>query len=132
MNQHDMKCTGCGRSLQGLVPYATTDGYQCLSCQEGRAEEYEDATSGVPVDGISLVLGTVTRLPHACALDHPEIRFGGDDERCPVCRLRDEVETLKHEVNQIRRQQYLDLCERPDAAGNRAAGFEPPYPEAEP
>lgn len=33
-----------------------------------------------------------TRYPHQCRDDHEEIGWRGDDERCPVCRMRDALE----------------------------------------
>lgn len=34
----------------------------------------------------------VSNYPHMCRDDHDEIGYSGDSERCPVCRMRDELE----------------------------------------
>lgn len=39
--------------------------------------------------------------PHMCQDDHEPVGWSGDDERCPVCRMRDEMEA---------RSEYCPFC----------------------
>lgn len=47
-----------------------------------------------------------------------------------VTLLLEEVDRLKREVNDLHRERYDKLCQRPDC-GPHMGEFEPPYPDAE-
>jgi len=40
--------------------------------------------------------------PHMCRMDHEEIGYRGDDERCPVCKRIDENKRLQSVLDAAR------------------------------
>ena len=50
--------------------------------------------------------GTRRVYPHMCRDGHPEIGHAdnGEDERCPVCRERDRVETAEARLAEVERE----------------------------
>ena len=45
--------------------------------------------------------------PHMCRMDHEEIGYRGDDERCPVCKRIDEIARQQAVVDWARENSFL-------------------------
>ena len=49
--------------------------------------------------------------PHYCEHEHEPIGHAGDDERCPLCRMRDDLAAARN-AYEMQRQDCINLTEK--------------------